>query len=151
MKETVEEELESAGSGTLFERLAEKLGVAARASTIFGEAVERDGLTVIPVARARWGLGGGGGKHGIAGRREGMGGGGGVIVQPVGFIEMSNGESRFRPIVTPGTWLGIAALGGLLLLALARRRDWAGHALRESPSRGSRRPRAPVARGSAGD
>src|SRR5436305_1972199 len=41
MKETVEEELESAGSGTLFERLAEKLGVAARAYTIFGAAVER--------------------------------------------------------------------------------------------------------------
>ncbi|HEX3555851.1 MAG TPA: spore germination protein GerW family protein [Thermoanaerobaculia bacterium] len=123
MKETVEEELESAGAGTLFERLAEKLGVAARASTVFGEAVERDGMTVIPVARARWGLGGGGGKHGIAGRREGLGGGGGVIVQPVGFIEMSNGESRFRPIVTPGTWLGIAALGGLLLLALVRRGD----------------------------
>jgi uncharacterized spore protein YtfJ len=121
MKETAEEELDS--QATSFERLAEKLGVTARASTIFGEAVERDGMTVIPVAKARWGLGGGG-KHGIAGSREGMGGGGGVIVQPVGFIEMSNGESRFRPIVTPGTWLGIAAAGGLLLLALARlRRD----------------------------
>ena len=123
MKETVEEELESAGSGTLLERLAEKLGVAARASTVFGEAVERDGMTVIPVAKARWGLGGGSNKHGIAGRREGVGGGGGVIVQPVGFIEMSNGESRFRPIVTPGTWLGIAALAGLFLLALVRARD----------------------------
>lgn len=110
---------------SLFEKLAEKLGVAARAATIYGEAVERDGVTVIPVAKARWGLGGGRGKHGIAGRHEGMGGGGGVIVQPVGFIEMSNGESRFRPIVTPGTWLRIAAVAGsLLVLALMRlRRD----------------------------
>src|SRR5436309_15180130 len=106
MKETVEEELESAGSGTLFERLAEKLGVAARASTIFGEAVERDGLTVIPVARARWGLGGGGGKHGIAGRREGMGGGGGVVVQPVGVIDMSSGDARVPPVALRGTWSG---------------------------------------------
>jgi uncharacterized spore protein YtfJ len=120
MKETAEEELDT--QATPFERLAEKLGVTARASTIFGEAIERDGMTVIPVAKARWGLGGGSGKHGIAGRREGMGGGGGVIVQPIGFIEMSNGESRFRPIVTPGTWLGIAAVGSLLLLALTRRR-----------------------------
>jgi uncharacterized spore protein YtfJ len=120
MKETAEEELDT--EATPFGRLAEKLGVTARASTIFGEAVERDGMTVIPVAKARWGLGGGSGKHGIAGRREGMGGGGGVIVQPVGFIEMSNGESRFRPIVTPGTWLRIATVGSLLVLALARLR-----------------------------
>jgi uncharacterized spore protein YtfJ len=122
MNETAEEELDT--QPTPFGRLAEKLGVTARASTIFGEAVERDGMTVIPVARARWGLGGGSGKHGIGGHREGMGGGGGVTVQPVGFIEMSNGESRFRPIVTPGAWLGIAALSGLLVLALTRlRRD----------------------------
>ena len=54
-----------------------------------------------------------------------MGGGGGVSVHPVGFIEMSNGESRFRPIITPGTWLRIATVGSLLLLFLARlrRRD----------------------------
>ena len=126
MKETAEEELDLEELDTEaapFGWLADKLGVTAQASTIFGEAVERDGMTVIPVAKARWGLGGGGGKHGLAGRHEGMGGGGGVIVQPVGFIEMSNGESRFRPIIAPGTWLGIAALGGLLLLVLTRRRD----------------------------
>jgi uncharacterized spore protein YtfJ len=120
MKETAEE-LDT--ETTPFGRLAEKLGVTARASTIFGEAVERNGTTVIPVAKARWGLGGGSGNHRSAGRREGVGGGGGVIVQPVGFIEMSNGESRFRPIVTPGTWLRIAAVAGsLLLLALRLRR-----------------------------
>jgi uncharacterized spore protein YtfJ len=122
MKETAEEEQDP--QATPFGRLAEKLGVTARAATVFGEAVERDGMTVIPVAKARWGLGGGSGKHGIAGHREGMGGGGGVVVQPVGFIEMSNGESRFRPIITPGAWLGFAAVGSLLVLALARlRRD----------------------------
>ncbi|HEV7505996.1 MAG TPA: spore germination protein GerW family protein [Thermoanaerobaculia bacterium] len=122
MKETAEEDLDV--QTTPFGRLAEKLGITARASTIFGEAIERDGMTVIPVAKARWGLGGGSGKHGIAGRREGMGGGGGVIVQPVGFIEMSNGESRFRPIVSPGTWLHVAAVvGGLLLFALTRLRE----------------------------
>jgi uncharacterized spore protein YtfJ len=120
MKETAEEDLDV--QTMPFSRLAEKLGITARASTIFGEPVERDGMTVIPVAKASWGLGGGSGKHGIAGRGEGVGGGGGVIVQPVGFIEMSNGESRFRSIVTPRTWLGVVALGSLLLLALTRRR-----------------------------
>ncbi|HSS75824.1 MAG TPA: hypothetical protein VLV54_03680 [Thermoanaerobaculia bacterium] len=57
MKETAEEELDS--KTTPFGRLAEKLGVTARAATVFGEAVERDGMTVIPVAKARRGLGGG--------------------------------------------------------------------------------------------
>jgi uncharacterized spore protein YtfJ len=41
------------------EGMAEKLGAVARAATIFGEPVERDGITVIPVAKARWGFGGG--------------------------------------------------------------------------------------------
>ena len=107
---------------TFFEKLAEKLGVAARAATVFGEAVERDGVTVIPVAKARWGLGGGGGRRGMAARQEGMGGGGGVIVQPVGYIEIKHGESRFRPIVTPWTWLALAAAGSFLLFGLTRRK-----------------------------
>src|SRR6266498_2179747 len=77
--------------------MAEKLGAAARAATIFGEPVERDGVTVIPVARARWGFGGGVGR-----RRDedGAGGGGGAQVTPVGFIELKNGEAEFRPIRT---------------------------------------------------
>ena len=104
-----------------FDKLAEKLGVAARAATVFGDAVERDGTTVIPVAKARWGMGGGGGRRGLAARQVGMGGGGGVIVQPVGYIEMKGGDSRFRPIVTPGHWLALAAAGVFLLLGLLRR------------------------------
>src|SRR5712691_4977917 len=83
---------------TFLERLAETLGMHAQASAIFGEPVERDGVTVIPVAKARWGLGGGGG-HKAEG--EGSGGGGGVIVSPVGYIELKDGESRFRPVQDP--------------------------------------------------
>jgi len=94
--------------------LAEKLGATARAATIFGDPVERDGLTVIPVAKARWGFGGGAGK-----RRDedGAGGGGGAQVTPVGFIELRNGEAEFRPIrnVSFG-WLMLGGLGGLFLL-----------------------------------
>ena len=98
-----------------------KLGATAQAAHIFGEPVEGDGVTVIPVARARWGLGGGGGKQGLASRREGMGGGGGVIVEPAGFIEMKDGEARYRPIVDPKWMIGAAVAGGLLLLGLVRR------------------------------
>ncbi len=48
----------------LVERLAERLGSTARATAVFGEPVECDGVTVIPVAKARWGFGGGDGQPG---------------------------------------------------------------------------------------
>jgi len=104
---------------SLFEKLAEKIGVTARAATIYGEAVERDGVTVIPVAKARWGLGGGGG-HRRHGANEGLGGGGGITVNPVGYIEIREGRSRFRPIWDPAKVIGLAASGGLLLLLAVR-------------------------------
>ncbi|MBX6365763.1 MAG: hypothetical protein IRZ00_18090, partial [Gemmatimonadetes bacterium] len=50
-----------ARGGTMVERLATRLGRAARAATIFADAVEADGVTVVPVAKARWGFGAGGG------------------------------------------------------------------------------------------
>ena len=115
------EGVELPAPATFFEQLAEKLGATARAAHIFGEPVEGDGVTVIPVARARWGVGGGGGKLGLASRSEGMGGGGGVIVEPTGFIEMKDGEARYRPITDPKWRVGAAIAGGLLLLGLVRR------------------------------
>ena len=115
------EDVELPSPGGFFEKMAEKLGAAAKAAHIFGEPVERDGVTVIPVATARWGLGGGGGKRGFASRQEGMGGGGGVIVHPVGYIEIKAGETRYRPIVDPKLVLGAALAGGFLLIGLIRR------------------------------
>lgn len=47
---------------TLLERLAEKVGAKAQVSTVFGDPVDREGVTVIPVAKAAWGFGGGGGS-----------------------------------------------------------------------------------------
>ena len=95
--------------------MAEKLGAVARAATVFGEPVERQGVTVIPVAQARWGFGGGvgNGKDG-----EGAGGGGGVQVTPVGFIEIKDGKSEFRAIRTLSTPLLI--LGGISSVLLLR-------------------------------
>ena len=104
---------------SLFEKLAEKIGVTARAATIYGEAVERDGVTVIPVAKARWGLGGGGG-HRRHGANEGVGGGGGITINPVGYIEIREGRSRFRPIWDPSKVIGLSAAGGFLLLLAVR-------------------------------
>lgn len=115
------EDAELPPASGLFEALAEKLGASAQAAHIFGEPVERDGVTVIPVAKARWGLGGGSGRHGRFSRSGGMGGGGGAIVEPVGFIEVRNGETRYRPILDPKWLIGGALAGGFLLMGLVRR------------------------------
>jgi uncharacterized spore protein YtfJ len=101
--------------------MAEKLGAVARASTVFGEPVERDGVTVIPVAKARWGFGGGAGQRSETGddneHEEGAGGGGGVQVTPVGFIEITNTEAKFRPIRNVSlSWIFVGGLASLLLL-----------------------------------
>src|SRR3954447_9763112 len=90
--------------------LAERIGAAARASAVFGEAVQGQGVTVIPVARAKWGFGGGsGGRDG----EQGAGGGGGTSVSPVGYIELRAGEARFRRIDNRARIAAAAAACGL--------------------------------------
>ncbi|HET6975989.1 MAG TPA: spore germination protein GerW family protein [Pyrinomonadaceae bacterium] len=115
-------DLEKTSSADLFiSAMAEKLGAVAKAATVFGEPVAKDGITVIPVAKARWGFGGGGGQRkgeGDSGPEEdGVGGGGGVQVTPVGFIEIKNDEANFRPIRNVSLpWIIVGSLAGLFLL-----------------------------------
>lgn len=107
----------ASGADAFLERLAGRMGAHAGASVVFGEPVERGGVTVIPVARARWGFGGGAGSRG--GEGGGSGGGGGMIVSPVGYIEMQEGQSRFRPIPDPAARLPVLiARGAIALLIL---------------------------------
>ena len=101
---------------SLVERLAQLLSTSVTAQTIYGTPVERDGMTVIPVARAACGFGGGSGTGPHA--QGGTGGGGGVTLLPVGFIELREGRSRFHPIrrsVVP-----LVAVSGLVALLLLR-------------------------------
>ena len=107
----------------LFEKLAERLGSSARAAAVFGDPVERDGVTVIPVARAKWGLGGGGGRHPDR-NAAGVGGGGGAMVTPVGYIELRDGSASFEPILDYKALAGIGlAAAALLTLGLLLRRS----------------------------
>jgi hypothetical protein len=104
----------------LLERLASQVGGKAGAKAVFGDAVERDGITVIPVARVRWGIGAGGGQ-GPDG--SGSGGGGGVAADPIGYIEVTSAGATFRPIPRsfgPGTVVGGALALAIVLRALAR-------------------------------
>jgi uncharacterized spore protein YtfJ len=99
--------------------LGEIFGRAARVNTAFGDPVTQGGLTVVPVARARWGLGGGRGlrPNGNGQDRAGMGGGGGMRVDPVGIVVMRGEDAEFRPIPPEIRWrllVGAAALGFLI-------------------------------------
>ena len=115
----------------LIERLAEKLGRNGGAAAVFGQPVEREGVTVIPVARARWafGAGAGTGPAGEPGSAEGevsggSGGGGVAGSTPVGFIEITAAEARFRPIAdpypNPVLLIAVGIMVSMVLRALAR-------------------------------
>jgi uncharacterized spore protein YtfJ len=71
-------------------------------SKLYGEPVERDGVTVIPVAVVR---GGGGGGHGEGpgpdgvGTGSGTGGGFGLAAKPAGMFVIAGGSVSWRPSV----------------------------------------------------
>ncbi len=114
--EDAEKEARADAAENALSRLAERLGAKAAASAVFGTPVERDGVTVIPVARVRWGFGGGGGSGRKEKDQDGWGGGGGVQAAPLGFIEVKDGGAQYRRVHDP-LRLAIAAL--LLPLSLA--------------------------------
>jgi uncharacterized spore protein YtfJ len=94
---------------------------AMAASRVYGEPVERDGVTVIPAA-AVGGGGGGGGDN------ENNGGGGfGLKARPVGAYVIGPGEQvEWKPAVDVqrlmAGWQLVAGLAVLAAWSLARRR-----------------------------
>jgi uncharacterized spore protein YtfJ len=106
----------------LLEQIGQTVGQRAQASTIFGEAVEREGVTVIPVAKARFGFGGGGGRgdRGEKGEGAGGGGGGGVAVTPIGYIEMRDRSSEFKRITTRMDLLALVVASSMAAIAVKR-------------------------------
>lgn len=126
-------EAEEAAQGHVskfIDALAERVGARATARAVFGDPVVSEGVTIVPVAKVRWGFGGGGG----AGRKEdgdeanvgeGAGGGGGATASPLGFIEIRDGQAEFRrindpaaaaPVVLAGAfaaWLVLRGLRGI--------------------------------------
>lgn len=120
----------------LLERLADRIGGKASVRSVFGEPVVCGSVTVIPVARVGFGFGGGagrmpgrrqasagGGGSGPAGASEGGGGGGGADARPLGFIEIREGDVRYRPIRDP--WVDVVVplatlAAGLVTPKLAR-------------------------------
>jgi uncharacterized spore protein YtfJ len=105
----------------LLERIGETVGNRAQVSTIFGEPVEREGVTVIPVAKARFGFGGGGGSGSREGNEgAGGGGGGGVAVGPIGYIELHESGAQFKRIFTPTDVLALVTASAIATLTIKR-------------------------------
>jgi uncharacterized spore protein YtfJ len=104
---------------SLIERLAEKLGGSANVHTVYGDAVIRNGVTVIPVAKVAYGLGGGSGV-GEEGKGSGEGGGGGVSAMPVGYIEINDRGASFHRILDPMIFVPLIAAGGVAATMILR-------------------------------
>lgn len=103
------------------EWLANRLSASASAQLVFAEAIERAGVTVIPVARTRYGFGGGAGRGAKNDRPTkqgfGFGGGGGVQTKAIGCIAVSQGTARYLrfpdPVADASGYAVIAVAGGL--------------------------------------
>ena len=94
---------------------------------VYGEPIEKDGVTVIPAANVR---GGGGGGFGRGAQGDGGGGGFGVTAKPAGAYVIKDGMVTWKPAIdaTRMAVMGqIVAIVFLLTLrsvvkALAKRR-----------------------------
>ena len=114
----------------ILDRLGERIGAQATVKAVFGEPTERGDVTVIPVARVRWGLGGGSGSGPMRGRQangetgSGSGAGGGAMAAPMGYIEVRHGGATFVPLASPylnpALVLAIGVAVGVVIRALAR-------------------------------
>jgi uncharacterized spore protein YtfJ len=124
------------------ERMAERIGGKASVRAVFGDPIERDGITVIPVAKVRWGFGGGAGRGPIAvgpgigdlasptmsdsaaQEQSGSGGGGGATAEPIGYLEIGPEGANFRPITpampSPGFLLAAGFAAMLVIRSLGK-------------------------------
>ena len=112
---------------------------------------------MIPVARVRWGFGGGFGD-GNNGASGGSGGGGGVQASPMGFIEIHDGMAEYKSVRDPMrlaiAWLllPVSAAAAALVMVDGRLADGALGAERLPPRGAARccpRPAAAAPRGPA--
>ncbi len=81
---------------------------------VFGDPIEKDGVTVIPAARVTGGGGGGGDT-------EGNGGGGfGVVARPAGAYVIKDGVVTWKPAIDVTRIALMGQLVGIVLLLTVR-------------------------------
>jgi uncharacterized spore protein YtfJ len=80
---------------------------------VYGEPYERDGVTIIPVARV---MGAGGGGTGTGGEGEGSGHGYALKSEPVGVYVIKDGQVSWQPAVDPNKIVAGAFLVGAIAI-----------------------------------
>jgi uncharacterized spore protein YtfJ len=78
------------------QQLVEGIRDALTVQRVFGEPYERDGVTVVPVAKVQGGAGGG---WGDSPEQQGSGGGGGLSARPAGVFVVAGDRVRWHPAV----------------------------------------------------
>ena len=115
---------------TVSEKILEGLEPYYGVQRVFGEPIDKDGLTVLPVAKIRGG-GGGGGGGGVSdenGSGSGEGGGFGITSEPAGVYVITSDGVEWLPaidknkMIVGGTMVSIALFlfGFLTVRARAR-------------------------------
>ena len=117
--------------------MLESLRENATVRTVYGDPVERDGITTVPVARVAYGFGGGYGSATESGSdeenravtessaeesgSEGGGFGGGLMVSPLGVVEIDPEGTNFVRFDERRRLAGVLLLGAVLGFLLGRR------------------------------
>lgn len=89
---------------------------AMRASAVFGEPIEKNGLTIIPAAMISGGAGGGGNED----EPQAGGVGFGVYSRPVGAFVIKGGEVRWQPALDLNRVILLAIVGLLTLRTIVK-------------------------------
>jgi uncharacterized spore protein YtfJ len=92
---------------------------------VYGDPISAEGKTVIPVARVRYGFGGGikpDNHSGSGTEEEKAEGGGGASATPLGVIEISKERTHFVPVASNRAMIGMMAAGFLLGSMLRRKK-----------------------------
>ena len=115
------------GAKEMLEKVGEVFGSAATVKNVFGDPIQLEGKTVVPVAKVVMGFGSGFGsgpaphQSSTNAQAEGGGGGGGMRAVPAGALEITASETRFIPFHDTRS-LALAFGAGLFLGALLLRR-----------------------------
>lgn len=111
----------------ILQSMAERFAMTGSVKQVFGEPIQANGKTIVPVASIRYRLGagwGGGEQDFTAATRPlaaGGGGGGGIVkARPVGALEITDAGVRFLHFVEP-VQIAKVCVSGLVALFVVRR------------------------------
>jgi len=91
---------------------------AVTVSRVYGDPIERDGVTVIPAASIRGGGGFGRGSDGAG--AEGGGGGSGISARPVGVYRIEDGRVVWEPALDLTRVIVVGQVVAIVFLLVVR-------------------------------